>query len=200
MSTLLQINTSLFSEHGNSTKLAEAFVQKWRQAHPDGHVITRDLAKHPLPHLSAERAQAFFTPPEQRTPEQQAHAAASQEVIDELKSADVVVLGLPLYNFGIPSTLKAYFDHLARAGITFRYTANGPEGLVSDRKLYVFAARGGFFKGTPADTQTSYVTNFLNFLGIRDIEFVYAEGLNISEDQKQQSLNAAQQQIARLAA
>lgn len=200
MTTLLQINTSLFSEQGNSSQLAERFVQRWRGAHPDGRVITRDLAKNPLPHLSAERAQAFFTAPEQRTPEQAAHAAASQEVIDELRSAEVVVLGLPLYNFGIPSTLKAYFDHLARAGITFRYGPNGPVGLLGERKLYVLAARGGFFKGTALDTQTQYITHFFNFLGVTDIEFVYAEGLNISEEQKQQSLHTAQQQIAALAA
>lgn len=200
MSTLLQINSSLFADQGQSSQLADVFVRQWRAAHPDGRVIVRDLGKNPLPHLSAERVQAFFTPPEQRDAAQQAHAAASQELIDELKSADVVVLGLPLYNFGVPSTLKAYFDHLARAGISFRYTANGPEGLLPDRKLYVFAARGGFFKGTVLDTQTQYVTHFLNFLGIRDIEFVYAEGLNVSAEQKQKALEQAQQQIATLAA
>lgn len=200
MKTLLQIKTSVFSDHGNSTKLANEFVAEWQKTHPDGRVVIRDLAADPLPHLSAERVQAFFTPAEQRTAEQQAHSTASEALIDELKAADVVVLGLPLYNFGVPSTLKAYFDHLARAGITFRYTANGPEGLIADRKVYVFAARGGFFKDTPADSQTPFVKTFLNFIGLKDIEFVYAEGLNISEDQKRSSLEAASQAIVRLAA
>lgn len=200
MKTLLQIKASVFSDHGNSTKLANEFVAGWQKANPDGRVVIRDLAADPLPHLSAERVQAFFTPAEQRSSEQQAHATASETLIDELKAADVVVLGLPLYNFGVPSTLKAYFDHLARAGITFRYTANGPEGLLADRKVYVFAARGGFFKDTPADSQTPFVKTFLNFIGLRGIEFVYAEGLNVSEDQKRSSLEAASAQIVRLAA
>jgi FMN-dependent NADH-azoreductase len=200
MKTLLQIKTSVFSDHGHSTRLANEFVAGWQKTNPDGRVVVRDLAAEPLPHLTAERVQAFFTPAEQRTAEQHAHSKASEELIDELKAADVVVLGLPLYNFGVPSTLKAYFDHLARAGITFRYTANGPEGLLADRKVYVFAARGGFYHDTPADTQTPFVTTFLNFIGLRDIEFVYAEGLNISEDQKRSSLEAASAAIVRLAA
>src|SRR3546814_10362805 len=94
--------------------------------------------------------------------------------VSDVCSADL--LGLPLYNFGVPSTPNAYFDHLARAGITFRYTANGPEGLLADRKVYVFAARGGFHTDTPSDSQTPFVTTFLNFIGLRDLEFVYAEG------------------------
>lgn len=200
MTTLLQIKTSVFSDHGNSTKLANEFVEQWQKHHPDGRVVVRDLGSEPLPHLTAERVQAFFTPPEQRTAAQQAHADASQELIDELKAADVVVIGLPLYNFGVPSTLKAYFDHLARNGISFRYTANGPEGLLADRKVYVFAARGGFYKDTPADSQTPFVKAFLNFIGLKDIEFVYAEGLNVSEDAKRTALEAASHQIEQLAA
>src|SRR3546814_5269245 len=97
-------------------------------------------------------------------------------------------LPISLYNCGVPSTLKAYFDHLARAGITFRYTANGPEGLLADRKVYVFAARGGFHKDTPSDSQTPFVTTFLNFIGLRDIEFVYAEGRSEEHTSELQSL------------
>lgn len=200
MTTLLQINTSVFSDNGNSTKLANEFVAEWQKRHPDGSVVVRDVGAQPIPHLDAARVQAFFTPAEQRSAEQQALVAQSDALIDELKRADVVVLGLPMYNFGVPSTLKAYFDHLARAGISFRYTANGPEGLIGDRKVYIFAARGGFYRGTQVDTQTGFVTSFLNFIGIRDIEFVYAEGLNISEDQKRSALAQAATEIERLAA
>jgi len=200
MTTLLQINTSLFAEGGTSSKLAHQFVDAWRQQHPDGTVVVRDLGAEPLPHLSAERFRAFLTPADERTPAQQAHAAASDALIDEIKAADVIVLGLPMYNFGIPSTLKAYFDHIARAGVTFRYTANGPEGLIGDRKVYVFAARGGLYQGTPRDTQTRYVIDFLNFIGIRDIEFVYAEGLNLGEEARKTALDAAAERIETLAA
>lgn len=200
MNTLLQINTSVFSGQGNSTRLADAFVRNWLDRHPGGRVIVRDFASDPIPHLDAAGVQAFFTKPADRTPAQQAYAEASEALIEELSSADVVVIGLPMYNFGIPSTLKAYFDQLARAGISFRYTPNGPEGLLGDRKVYVLAARGGMYQGTARDTQTPYVENFLNFIGIRDIEFVYAEGLNMGDEARDAAMAAAATQIASLAA
>ena len=126
--------------------------------------------------------------------------AYSDTLIDELKQADVIVFGLPMYNFGVPSQLKAYFDHIARAGVTFKYTDKGPVGLLTGKKVYVFAARGGLYAGTPLDTQTSYVRDFLRFLGMTDVEFVYAEGLAISAQSKQAGLAKAVAEIARLAA
>jgi FMN-dependent NADH-azoreductase len=200
MKTLLQINASLFSGDGQSSKLVDNFVRTWKANHPDSQVVVRDLARQPLPHLDADRFQAFLTPPEARTPEQQAIAAESQALIDEIKNADVIVLGLPMYNFGVPSQLKAYIDHVARAGISFRYTANGPEGLIGGAKLYILAARGGHYQGTTADTQTGFVKTFFNFIGITDIEFVYAEGLNLGEAPKREALQQAAAQIERLAA
>ncbi|MEQ1440600.1 NAD(P)H-dependent oxidoreductase [Fontimonas sp. SYSU GA230001] len=200
MKTLLQINTSLFAENGQSSKLTQEFVQSWLARHPDGRVVVRDLAKAPLPHLDAARFGAFLAKPEERTPAQQAVIAESDALIDEIRRADVIVLGLPLYNFGVPSQLKAWIDHVARAGVSFRYTANGPEGLLGGRKLYVFAARGGRYQGTPADTQTGYVRTFFNFIGIDDIEFVYAEGLNMGDESRRHALDAAAAQIERLAA
>jgi FMN-dependent NADH-azoreductase len=198
MSTLLQLNTSLFSGDGQSSRLAEQFVADWRAGHPHGEVIVRDLARDPVPHLTAERFQAFLAQPGERTPAQRAIVAASDALIDELRRADVIVLGLPLYNFGVPSTLKAYFDHVARAGVTFRYTAAGPEGLLTGKRAYVFAARGGRYRGTSADHQTGFVRQFLNFVGIDDVEFVYAEGLAISPAAKEASLAQAAQAIRRL--
>src|SRR5438477_8315051 len=149
MKTLLQIRSSIFSEGGQSSRLAERFIAAWREANPHGQVVVRDLAREPVPHLDAARFSAFLAKPGERTPEQQAVVAYSDALIAELKRADVVVLGLPMYNFGLPSTLKAYFDHIARAGETFRYTANGPVGLVTGKEVYVLAARGGMYLGTP---------------------------------------------------
>lgn len=200
MTTLLQINTSLFGENGNSSQLTRRFVEVWRGAHPQGRVLVRDLTRDPLPHLDAARLQALFSKPDSRTPEQQAIVDLSDELIDELKSADVVVIGLPLYNFGIPSTLKTYFDHIARAGVSFSYSAQGPKGLIGDRKVYVLAARGGYYKDTPAETQTPFVTTFLNLLGITDIEFVYAEGLNVSPEAQEYAMYNAGAIVDRLAA
>ncbi|MFC5301437.1 FMN-dependent NADH-azoreductase [Azospira restricta] len=200
MSTLLQLNTSLFSSHGQSSQLAERFVAGWRAKNPGGEVIARDLAGAPVPHLDAPRFLAFLAKPEERTAEQQAVVDFSDALIAELRAADAIVLGLPMYNLGIPSTLKAYFDHIARAGVTFRYTANGPEGLVTGKKVYVFATRGGRYAGTPLDSQTDYVKNFLGFIGISDVEFVYAEGLNMGDDSKSAALAAAHREIEELEA
>lgn len=197
---LLQINTSLFAGQGQSSQLAEKFVAEWRASHADSRVTVRDLARDGVPHLDASRFSAFTAAPEARNVEQQAVIAYSDALINELKAADVIVLGLPLYNFGVPSQLKAYFDHVARNGVSFRYTANGPEGLIKGKKVYVFATRGGLYAGTPLDTQTNYVRDFLRFIGIEDVEFVYAEGLNISAELKATALTKAQDEIHRLAA
>jgi FMN-dependent NADH-azoreductase len=188
MKTLLQIQASIFSNGGESSRLASQFVDRWSAANPGAEVIRRDLAAQPVPHLTAERFQSFLAKPGERTVEQQAVASFSDALIDELERADVIVLGLPMYNFGVPSTLKAYFDHVARAGKTFKYTATGPQGLLKGKKAVVFATRGGLYAGTPLDSQTGYVRDFLRFLGIEDVEFVYAEGLAMGEAAKSESL------------
>lgn len=199
MTTLLQINTSLFSGEGQSSRLSQSFVDSWRARHPDGRVVVRDLGREPVPHLDADTFRAFSTPEAERTPAQRDAVAYSDALIAELRQADVVVIGLPLYNFGVPSSLKAYFDHVARAGVTFKYTASGPVGLLAGKKVYVMAARGGLYAGTPRDTQTAYVRDFLAFVGLTDVEFVYAEGLAMGE-RRAQSLSNAQGRIERLAA
>jgi len=197
---LLQINASIFSNHGQSTRLADEFVAAWRASNPGAKVIVRNLAEETVPHLDAERFGAFLAEPGERSVEQQAVVEYSDALIDELKRADVLVLGLPMYNFGVPSTLKAYIDHIARAGATFKYTEKGPVGLLTGKKAYVFATRGGLYAGTPLDTQTAYVRDMLRFLGIDDVEFVYAEGLAIGAERKAAALSQAQRAIERLAA
>lgn len=200
MTTLLQINASLFADASQSSRLADEFVTAWRARHADASVIVRDVGRDTVPHLDGERFGAFVTDAAARTAAQNEVVAFSDALIDELRRADVIVLGLPMYNFGIPSTLKAYFDHVARAGVTFRYTASGPEGLLKGKKAYVFATRGGRYAGTAFDTQTDYVRNFLGFIGISEVEFVYAEGLNMGDDSRNSSLAAAQSEVARIAA
>jgi FMN-dependent NADH-azoreductase len=124
--------------------------------------------------------------------------AYSDALIAELQEADVIVIGLPMYNFGVPSQLKAYFDHVARAGITFSYSEKGPVGRLTGKKVYVFAARGGLYSGTRLDTQTGYVRDFLAFLGMTDVQFVYAEGLAVSPKSKEAGLASAAAEIERL--
>jgi FMN-dependent NADH-azoreductase len=201
MTTLLQLNASINNSNGQSSQLADQFVAGFRETHPETKIIVRGVAAaEAVPHLDAERFGAFITKPEERSNAQHAVVAYSDALIAELQQADVIVLGLPMYNFGVPSQLKAYFDHIARAGLTFRYTDKGPEGLLAGKKVYVFAARGGLYAGTPMDTQTSYVRDFLRFLGMTDVEFVYAEGLAISPQSKEAGLARAVAEIARLAA
>lgn len=193
MATLLQINSSLFGDNGNSSQLTHEFVQQWKAQHPAGNVVTRDLSSESVPHLDATRVQALFTPEADRTPEQQAVVNYSDKIIAEIQAADAIVLGVPLYNFGIPSTLKAYFDHIARAGVTFSYTETGPVGLLTDKPVYIIATRGGVYKGLPNDTQSQFLTNFLHFIGLKDVRFIYAEGLNVG--QKDQAFAAAKTAI-----
>jgi FMN-dependent NADH-azoreductase len=199
MKTLLQIQASLFSDAGESSRLASRFVSRWQADNPGAEVIVRDLGREPIPHLTAERFQSFLAKPGERTAAQQSVAGFSDDLIGELERAEVIVLGLPMYNFGVPSTLKAYFDHVARAGKTFKYGDKGPVGLLTGKKAVVFATRGGLYAGTPLDTQTSYVRDFLGFLGIRDVEFVYAEGLNMGDASKGAALEKAMTQTHALA-
>lgn len=200
MTNLLQINASINNGNGQSSLLANRFVAAFRSSHPEARIVVRDVAAQPVPHLDGERFAAFITAAERRSAAQNAAVAYSDALIDELKQADLVVLGLPMYNFGIPSQLKAYFDHIARAGVTFRYSEQGPVGLLTGKRALVFAARGGIYAGSPLDTQTGYVRDILRFIGLSDVEFVYAEGLNISPQSKEAGLAKAAAEIGRLAA
>jgi FMN-dependent NADH-azoreductase len=150
----------------------------------------------PVPHLDAERFAAFLA--KNPTEKEREVLAYSDMLIAELRRADVIVLGLPMYNFGVPSPLKAWFDHIARAGVTFKYTDKGAVGLLTGKKAYIAAARGGVYAGTPGDTQAPYVKSFLAFLGITDVEFVHAEGLAMGAEPREKGLAAARAHVERL--
>ena len=188
---ILQINGSARSEGANSTRLATDIVARLRVADPAATVVVRDLARSPAPVVDEAALGALFTPAEQRTPEQAARVAASDALIAEVQAADVVVIGVPMYNFTISSQLKNWIDAIARAGVTFRYTENGPEGLLKGKKVYIAFARGGRYRGTAADTQTPYLQTVLGFLGMTDLHFVYAEGLNMGDDAVKQGFAEA---------
>lgn len=140
-------------------------------------VTTRDLAANDLPFITIERFGANLTPEADRSEEQRKLAAIGDELIAELQAADTIVLGVPIYNYGAPSTLKAWADLVARAGTTFRYTANGPEGLLTGKKAYIAIASGGTAVGSEIDFMSPWLTHFLGFLGIKDVEIVAADGI-----------------------
>ena len=169
---VLQINSSARADASISTRLATELVS--RLAGAADTVTVRDLRAQPHPALDEEALGALFTPADQRTPEQAARVALDDALIAEIQAADVVVLGVPMINFGIPAQLKNWIDAIARAKVTFQYTANGAEGLLKGKKVYAVLARGGKYRESPADSQVPYLRQVLGFLGMTNVEFIYA--------------------------
>lgn len=197
---ILQVNSSARTEQSHSTRLAAEITAKLQSMHPDAKVTVRDLGQTPHPALDESALQALFTSAEQRTHEQAARVALDDTLIAEIQAADVVVLGVPMYNFGITAQLKNWIDAIARARVTFRYTDKGPEGLLKGKKVYAALTRGGQYRNTPADSQVPYLKTVLGFMGMTDIEFVYAEGLSMGAEAEQQALAAARAEIEQVVA
>lgn len=195
---ILQINSSARAEGSQSTRLAGQIVERLRAAHPEGWLQVRDLGRTPHPALDEAALAALFTPADKRSAGQAARVAQDDALIEELKASDVIVLGVPMYNFGVPTQLKNWIDAVARAGVTFKYTEKGPIGLVQGKKVYVALTRGGMYRNTPADTQVPYLKTFLGFIGLTDVEFIYAEGLAMGPEAEQKALASAQSQIDEL--
>ena len=188
---ILQINASARREGSQSTLVAGQIADRLRVAHPGASLTVRDLAATPHPVLDEAALGALFTPADQRTPEQSARVALDDALIAEVQSHDVIVLGVPMYNFGVPVQLKSWIDAIARAGVTFRYTAQGPQGLLTGKTVYVALARGGLYRNTPNDSQVPYLRNVLGFLGLTDVRFVYAEGLAMGPEAAAKGLAGA---------
>ena len=192
---ILQINASARREGANSTKVANSVVERLKAANPTATFTLRDLAVTPHPVLDEAALGALFTPAEQRSPEQAARVALDNALIAEIQAHDTLVLGVPMYNFGVPVQLKAWIDAIARVGTTFRYTATGPEGLLTGKTVYVALARGGLYRDTPNDSQVPYLKAVLGFLGLTDVRFIYAEGLNMGPEAVAKGFAQAEQDI-----
>jgi FMN-dependent NADH-azoreductase len=193
--SILQINSSARPDASHSTRLASRIVERLLDADPSVSLTVRDLGREPHPVLDETALGALFTPADKRTEEQAARVALDDVLIDQIKAADIVVLGVPMYNFGVPVQLKNWIDAISRAGVTFRYTEKGPEGLLKGKKVYVALARGGKYRNTPADTQVPYLQTVFSFLGMTDVQFVYAEGLSMGPDAEQTGIASAHEQI-----
>jgi FMN-dependent NADH-azoreductase len=192
---ILQINSSPRGDASQSTRLATRIADRLREADPTATITVRDLGRTPHPELDEATLGALFTPADKRTQEQAARVARDDALIAEVQAADVVVLGVPMYNFGVSAQLKHWIDAISRAGVTFRYSANGPEGLLKGKRVYVALTRGGRYRNTPADTQVPYLRTVFSFLGMTDVHFFYAEGLAMGPESEQQGLSAAHAQI-----
>lgn len=192
---ILQINSSARREGSVSTGLASRIVAGLRHGSPAATVTVRDLAAAPHPALDEAALQALFAPETERTAEQAARVALDDAVIAEVQAADVLVIGAPMYNFGVSTQLKNWIDALARARVTFEYTAQGPRGLLTGKRVYVALTRGGRYRDTAADSQLPYLRTVLGFLGMTDVQFVFAEGLALGPDAERAALADAERQI-----
>jgi FMN-dependent NADH-azoreductase len=192
---ILQINSSARGDNSHSTRLATRLVERLRASDPTATQTVRDLSRTPPPELDEATLQALFMPAAERTSEQAARVALDDALIAEIAAADVVVVGVPMYNFGVPAQLKNWIDAISRAQVTFRYTANGPEGLLKGKRVHLVLTRGGVYRNTPNDSQVAYLQTVFSFLGMTDLHLVYAEGLAMGPDAEQGGLAAAQAQI-----
>jgi len=200
---LLHIDASILGANSASRQLSAAVVENLREVTPDLQVTYRDLAANPLPHLSgAHLAAARGATPD--SPDLRRELTTSQSVLEEFLAADLIVIGAPMYNFTIPSQLKAWIDRIVVAGKTFRYGAAGPEGLAGDKRVIIAIARGGFYgEGAPAavlEHLESYLRGVFGFIGVSEPEFIIAEGLQVSPEQRDKSMRQAMQAAAALAA
>ena len=193
---VLQINASARRDGANSTKVANSVVAGLQAKNPAVQITLRDLAANPVTVLDEAALGALFTPAEQRNAAQNAVVAEYDALIAELQAHDVIVLGVPMYNFGVPVQLKSWIDAVARAGVTFRYTATGPEGLLKGKTVYVALARGGLYRDTANDSQVPYLKSVLGFLGLTDVRFIYAEGLNMGPEAAAKGFAQAQIDLA----
>ncbi len=194
MSRVLALKSSILGDYSQSNKLVEDFIKNVDQ----DKLTVRDLAANPLPVLDFAVATALRAT-EDLSQEQQAVVDLSDTLIEEVKAADTLVIAAPMYNFTIPTQLKNWIDLIARAGVTFKYTENGVQGLIEGKKAIVVTTRGGIHKDSPTDNVTPYLRSVLGFVGITDVEFVYAEALNMGEDAASKGILEAQSQLATMA-
>lgn len=201
MTTILHINSSARTAGSMSRDVTAQFITRLQAADPAAIVVKRDVANTPLPHLTGEVIGAFFTPTAERNAQQIADASLSDTLVAELKAADVIVIGAPMYNFSVTSSLKAWIDHVARAGETFQYTDKGPVGLLTGKKVTVFTARGGVYTSGPGqamDFHETYLRAVLGFMGLDDITFVHSEGLAMGDEAVTKALAQTRRTIEEL--
>lgn len=199
MSNVLVLKSSILANYSQSNVLADYFVDQWRQQHSDDKIQVRDLAAAPIPVLDGELVGALRPSDAPLTPRQQDALELSNTLIEELQASDIIVITAPMYNFNISTQLKNYFDLVARAGVTFRYTEAGPEGLLKGKKVYVLTSRGGIHKDTNTDLVTPYLRVFLGFIGLTDVEFVFEEGIAYGPEMATKAQQDAKALITQLA-
>ncbi len=198
MNHVLQLKTSIFDSEQNqgvSSQLGDELLAQLRRQNPSLTLLTRDFSQQAVPYFDNAWLQALSTPPEERSPEQASKVAYSDALIAEVQDADTLIIGVPMYNFAVPAMLKSWTDHLARAGVSFRYTETGPIGLLEGKKVYVVMSTGGQHQEGVTDFIRPYLRTILGFVGLKDIEFIVADGLNMGTEPRKEGLRKAREQI-----
>lgn len=198
---LLHIDSSILGDNSVTRGLGREVVEQWRQRHPDIEVTYRDLATEAPGHLTADSLAARQVPPDQLSPAQRAEAELGERLLAEFIAADVIVLGAPMYNFSVPSQLKAWLDRVLVAGRTFKYTEKGPVGLAGGKRVVIVSSRGGVYSEGPAqamDHQESYLKAALGLAGVTDVGVIRAEGVNLGPQQRGQAIRAALDEVRTL--
>lgn len=198
MTKVLRLTTSLFEEGSVSSQLMDELLASWRRNGASLTLTERNFHRTPIPHLDGITLGALGKPAAERSEEEQARVDFADELIAELQAADVIVIGLPMYNFSVPSQLKAWIDHIARAGVTFKYSEEGPRGLLRGKRAILVSAMGGKHD-RDTDFLRPYLKLLMNFIGIEDLSVVTAEGLNLGPEAREQGIAKARQQIEKLA-
>lgn len=192
MSNVLVLKSSILGANSQTNQLSDYFINKLTKA----NIVQRDLSANPLPHFDSTATTALRGQP--TTDEENALLALSDELVSEIKNADVIVINAPMYNFSVPTQLKSYFDFIARPRVTFQYTEKGPKGLLTGKKAVVLAAFGGFHQNQPTDLVTAYVKTILGFIGITDVQFVYVEGIGFGPEAVVKAQNQAKVEIDKI--
>jgi FMN-dependent NADH-azoreductase len=200
MNNLLVINSSAAREGSVSRELVEFTVDRMLQDSPQARVVRRDLGANPVPHLSVDTLNGVRGSP--ATELERSARALSDELIAELRAADTIVIGAPMYNFGVTTSLRAWFDHVLRAGETFSYSAEGPRGLMTGKRVLIVESRGGLYSEGPAaaiDFQEPYLRHLLKFIGIEDVVFVHAEKIGYGAEARAAAIEGARRKIGDIA-
>jgi FMN-dependent NADH-azoreductase len=203
MTQILFVTSSVRAEDSFSNQVATTVLNDLRKAHPDAGVVIRDLAKEPVPHIDGDFVEATRTPQGPTTDKQRALVARSDVLVDELKKADIIVIAAPMYNFSIPSTLKAWIDYICRPGQTFSYSDKGPEGLLKGKRAILILARGGIYSSGPMQSfehQATYLHSVLNFLGITNVQSIELEGVAYGVEQAAKAVETGVARAHELAA
>lgn len=200
MNSLLVINSSVSGPNSVSRTLVEDAVAEIVRSHPDISIVYRDVGQTPIPHLTAETVAGVRGTPQSES--EQRTRRLSDDLIAELRAADTIVIGVPMYNFGVPTGLRAWFDHVLRAGETFAYSEAGPQGLLSGKRVIIVESRGGLYSEGPAkaiDFQEPYLRQLFRFIGVTDVTFIHAEKIGFGAQARDAAIATAKMQLAALA-